>query len=168
VGEEITPLVLPDYLSMRDIWSQTPSSGTNVANPCLSGCPVPSTCDCRPFYVPTCGRARIRATGGAIGAFSASSRDRKMRKTLRMLIPSACAASPLVLPASTKAKTCSALARAVGMPPRYLPSAFALAMPSSCRASQSTANRSASEDSLRSGKFAGYLIFFGQFDEIHP
>jgi hypothetical protein len=33
-----------------------------------------------------------------------------MRKMLRMLIPSACAASPLVLPASTKAKTCAALA----------------------------------------------------------
>jgi DNA invertase Pin-like site-specific DNA recombinase len=44
-----------------------------------------------------------------------------------MLIPSSSAASPLVLPASTTAKTCSALARAVGMPPRYLPSALALA-----------------------------------------
>jgi hypothetical protein len=53
---------------------------------------------------------------------------RKMRKTLRMLIPSSSAASALVVPASTKANTCSALARAVGMPPRYLPSAFALAM----------------------------------------
>jgi hypothetical protein len=99
--------------------------------------------DCRHFYVPTCGRARIRATGGATGAFSAPSRDRKTRKTLRMLIPSACAASPLVLPASTKAKTCAALARAVGMPPRYLPSALALAIPSSCRASMMLLSNSA-------------------------
>jgi hypothetical protein len=64
--------------------------------------------DWRPFYALTCGRARLRATGGATEAFSASLRVRKMRKTLRMLIPSSSAASPLVLPASTKAKTCSA------------------------------------------------------------
>jgi Amino acid permease len=37
-------------------------------------------------------RVRIRVTGGATGAFSASLRVRKMRKTLRMLIPSTCAA----------------------------------------------------------------------------
>jgi hypothetical protein len=81
------------------------------------------------YHALTRGRARVRVTGGATAAFSASLRERKMRKTLRMLIPSSSAASPRVLPASTKAKTCSALARAVGMPPRYLPSAFALAMP---------------------------------------
>jgi hypothetical protein len=45
-------------------------------------------------------------TGGATGDFSASLRVRKMRKTLRMLIPNSSAASALVLPASTKAKTC--------------------------------------------------------------
>src|ERR1035437_9758354 len=39
-----------------------------------------------------------------------------------MLMPSSSATSFLVLPGSTKAKTWSALARAVGMPPRYLPS----------------------------------------------
>ena len=37
-------------------------------------------------------------------------------------MPSSSATSFLVLPGSTKAKTWSALARAVGMPPRYLPS----------------------------------------------
>ncbi len=53
-------------------------------------------------------------------AISVSLRVRKMRKTLRMLIPSSSAASALVLPASTKAKTCSALARAVSpVSPHY-------------------------------------------------
>jgi hypothetical protein len=55
-------------------------------------------------YALTRGCVRTRVIG-ATGAFSASLRVRKMRKTLRMLIPSSSAASPLVLPASTKAKT---------------------------------------------------------------
>ena len=68
-----------------------------------------------------------------------------MRKTLRMLISERFRRFSSGLASVNQSEDLFSLARAVGMPPRYLPSAFALAMPSNCRDNMMLRSNSAIE-----------------------
>jgi hypothetical protein len=84
-----------------------------------------------------------------------------MRNTLALPIPSSAAIASPVLPSALSRITSAALRRAVGARPLYLPSAFALAIPSRCRSE-------AERESLGQGRvrLLGRRVAFGLVEAI--